>query len=438
MGSDPDAIGVAADDIWAVGHKGPSNHGQSIPGEGLMWPIFPFEDWTLETKDPKTDYIAQKFGQLNPARRGFMNVDYYFNSACRTPIAGSRLGRGDDLPAMLAGYYRGYKPIQNGMSFFEGATAQSIEILGSVNMTLQEGLLQSLSPRPGQQEVISVFPAWPKEWNASYRLLARGGFLVTSAIKDGKTEFIEIESRLGESCRVRNPWGKPCVLTGANGSETELTGEIVTFDTKAGEFYQIRPKGSTRPANLSITPKQQKEPLSYSMFGKKILLSRRFYNEADLDGWEIKTGKPKVESNGLISSTTNDELKMITQQKFNLPLTIEYEIYSDNPGDYSIMLGQDFSNGLFLQLAGFFNKTNTIRLDNEELMRLDLDEIVKPGEWLKIRWDVTDNEVVLSINSKVMTRLKTRRDFGIADFPMGFYIYAKATIRNLMVYTSQK
>ena len=174
------------------------------------------------------------------------------------------------------------------------------------------------------------------------------------------------------------------------------------------------------------------------MFGKKILLSRRFYNEADLDGWEIKTGKPKVESNGLISSTTNDELKMITQQKFNLPLTIEYEIYSDNPGDYSIMLGQDFSNGLFLQLAGFFNKTNTIRLDNEELMRLDLDEIVKPGEWLKIRWDVTDNEVVLSINSKVMTRLKTRRDFGIADFPMGFYIYAKATIRNLMVYTSQK
>ncbi len=65
------------------------------------------------------------------------------------------------------------------MSLFEGPTAASVEHLGLLSVTLQEALLQSVSSRPGKPEVIRVFPAWPPEWDASFRLLARGGFLIS-------------------------------------------------------------------------------------------------------------------------------------------------------------------------------------------------------------------------------------------------------------------
>ncbi|MEP6664688.1 MAG: glycoside hydrolase, partial [Verrucomicrobiota bacterium] len=59
---------------------------------------------------------------------------------------------------------------------------------------------------PGQDPVIRVFPAWPKEWDASFQLAARRGFLVTSSIQKGEVEFVELASRLGGVCRLHNPW----------------------------------------------------------------------------------------------------------------------------------------------------------------------------------------------------------------------------------------
>ena len=182
-----------------------------------MWPIFPFEDWTLETHDPRTDAIARKFAAENSTRVSLLTGepwgDAIYGSATRTPIVGSRTGRGDDLPLILASYYhhmsRGVAqgtPLPNGLSLFEGPTAQSIEHLGSISMALNEALLQSVAPRPGEPEVIAVFPAWPKAWDACFRLLARGGFLVSSAIRNGAVAFVDVESRRGERCRLRNPW----------------------------------------------------------------------------------------------------------------------------------------------------------------------------------------------------------------------------------------
>ena len=153
--------------------------------------------------------------------------------------------------------------------------------------TLQQGLMQSVSPRPGQPEVIRVFPAWPKKWEASFRLLARGGFLVTSSIRNGEVEFVEIESRLGEECRLRNPWGGPCLLSGAGAGEgeaaadgtvpegagegpagdslleekgdaagdgTQLEGDLLRFETAAGQRYRIRPQRQARPAGHDHSP----------------------------------------------------------------------------------------------------------------------------------------------------------------------------------------
>ena len=106
-------------------------------------------------------------------------------------------------------------------------------------MALDEALLQSVSPRPGEPEVICVFPAWPREWEAEFRLLARGGFMVSAAIRGGEIRTVVIESRRGETCRFRNCWGGRCALTGAAGSQRQLDGKVLAFDTEAGKTYQI-------------------------------------------------------------------------------------------------------------------------------------------------------------------------------------------------------
>ena len=275
MGRDPDAVGKAADDIWAVGHRGASSHVQPDPAEGLMWPVFPFEDWTLETRDPRTDEIVRKFAAGNSTRVSLLTGepwgDAIYGSATRTPIVGSRTGRGADLPLILASYYHHMsragsdgRRLPNGLSVFEGPTAQSIEHLGAISMALNEALLQSVSPRPGDPEVIAVFPAWPKTWDACFRLLARGGFLVSSAIRNGRVTFVDVESRRGEPCRLRNPWGLPVDVTGDAGSD-RMDGDVCSFETRPGGHYRILPRGGAQPAPEVISAAPRSTIPAYSV-----------------------------------------------------------------------------------------------------------------------------------------------------------------------------
>jgi len=255
--------GVLADDVWAAGHLGDVD-GQHNPEDVWLNPVFPFEDWTLETRDPKTDKIVQKAIELAHWLPMMFN-GAKASTAIRTPIVWARAGRGDRLPAILGGYYAAFAPLANGLSLFEGHQAHSIEHLGCISAVLQEGLLQSLSPHPGQLEVLSVCPAWPREWNASFRLLARGGFMVTAAVQNGEVEFIEIESRLGETCRIRNPWGKPCLVSEIDGTTQEMDGDILCFDTERGKHYQVLPKGRRNPMPRNISPNPTTKPTSYSL-----------------------------------------------------------------------------------------------------------------------------------------------------------------------------
>ena len=244
MGSDPRAKaltgGVLADDVWAAGYLGDVN-GQHNPEDVLLNPVFPFEDWTLETRDAAMDRIVQKSLDLAP-RHASVLKGAGLNTAIRTPIAVSRAGRGMELPAVLASYYSAFSPLRNGMSLFEAPTDPSVEHLGLLTTTLQDALVQNVSPRPGEPEVIHVFPAWPKHWQASFRLLVRGGFLVSSAAREGEVLLVEIESRRGETCRLRNPWGRPCDITERDGKAQVLSGDILQFDTKPGKVYRVLPQ----------------------------------------------------------------------------------------------------------------------------------------------------------------------------------------------------
>ena len=67
-------------------------------------------------------------------------------------------------------------------------------------------LLNSAPPAPGEDAIIELFAAWPKEWDASFKLLARGGFVVTATIRGGTVESAEVLSQIGGTCRIRNPF----------------------------------------------------------------------------------------------------------------------------------------------------------------------------------------------------------------------------------------
>ncbi|MDR0744214.1 MAG: hypothetical protein LBF05_07660, partial [Tannerella sp.] len=56
-------------------------------------------------------------------------------------------------------------------------------------------------------------------------------------------EYVRILSEKGQPCRLKNPWGAASVRLTRNGTPSEtLTGELLTFQTKAGETVELAPE----------------------------------------------------------------------------------------------------------------------------------------------------------------------------------------------------
>jgi hypothetical protein len=99
------------------------------------------------------------------------------------------------------------------------------------------------------EEPISIFNRWPKDWDAAFSQLARGAFVVSSAQKGGKVPLVEILSQAGGPCRLVNPWGGGDVTLYRNSRKAEdLSGETLAFPTAKGETIVLAPKGSTPAA----------------------------------------------------------------------------------------------------------------------------------------------------------------------------------------------
>jgi hypothetical protein len=123
----------------------------------------------------------------------------------------------------------------------EGVQTTNAQRLGRVADTLHNTLLQSVAAGPAREPVIRVFPAWPREWDATFSLLARGAFLVNSSMTAGNIEFVQVKSQLGGECRLRNPWQGATVTLERNGTKAEeLSGDLLRFPTIRGEVIMIR------------------------------------------------------------------------------------------------------------------------------------------------------------------------------------------------------
>ena len=225
---------------------------------GTESPIFKmlekYDILNLETRDQGLDNgdweIALNTYYHSP---GYLNqfegtkVDQ--NGSSRFHVDVAKLGLGDDLGRILNTQYEVFTV--NGDTpnlIFDQRDYYSAEGYGTFSAALQDGLNQSLAPTTDGDPVIRVFPAWPKAWDAKYKLLAKDGFLVSSSIESEEIQYVEIESQLGETCRVRNPWDCSVVLY-RNGvkAETIEAGEndLMEFETSENEVIVLVKEGTT-------------------------------------------------------------------------------------------------------------------------------------------------------------------------------------------------
>lgn len=121
-------------------------------------------------------------------------------------------------PSGLCDYYDRKHPIH---PYLEGS--------GTLATAVGEMLLQSWDG------VIRLCPALPSEWDASFKLLAMGGFEITAQAERGKVNWARIHSLLGRQVRIINPFQKTAVVIGDEGIVVEGNSQILKFSTRRGK-----------------------------------------------------------------------------------------------------------------------------------------------------------------------------------------------------------
>jgi hypothetical protein len=172
----------------------------------------------------------------------------------REPVIAANLGMGELIKTVVPGQMHsnpetntatgGRGQLRNRMMLGEGPGAIEFEHLGNAAHGLQNALLQSVPPSVEKEPVNTVFPAWPKGWDAQFTLAARGAFLISGSMTKGEIDFVEIQSQKGGQCRVQNPWPGAEVTLYRNGKPAgTISGKLLVFFTVVGETVTMVPKG---------------------------------------------------------------------------------------------------------------------------------------------------------------------------------------------------
>ena len=193
---DPDAVktpGYTGPRVWVRGRK-PSVGGT---GRGMLPDGNSLPQWMFDLCNADSPLLETANNTLTAILRGDPGPNTNVGLLSKVPMAAAALGRSEAIRYLLPNQLRGLMP--NCMSLREGVQATDAEALGRAAETLHLALLQS-------QPIIHLFPAWPKDWDAEFVLLARGNFLVHAWLQSGRVQQVEIESKSRADCRLRNPW----------------------------------------------------------------------------------------------------------------------------------------------------------------------------------------------------------------------------------------
>ncbi len=225
--------------------------GGGLLPDGNSLPHWFFDLCNSESSDAQLLAVAN--ATFDASFRSGLNAKTPVGVLSKIAIAGSTLGRADAVRYLIPnqmriltrerqGTYGAGGALRNRLALREGVQALDAQSLGRAAEALHLALLQSGPPAPAEVPVIRLFPAWPKEWDASFRLLARGAFIVSSSIRRGRVEYVELESQAGAGCRLRNPWGGAEVVLRRNGRTAEtLAGTPLAFATSKREKIRIVP-----------------------------------------------------------------------------------------------------------------------------------------------------------------------------------------------------
>ena len=230
--------------------------GQRHLGPNLA-PIAFFDYCSLESRDHRPDIWNTAIATYEKIHPDGIDENTKIHILLNDALAAAKLGRAQDVRFALPSLVTLPRPqeqfcdfegtgrtgvLPNRMSLREGVNAIGAQRLGNAACTLHEALVQSNPPAPAQQPVIRVFPAWPKEWDAEFSLLCRGGFLVSASQKNGSIDFVKIKSQNGGPCLIRNPWENNTTVQVSKHNKTEnMSGSLLSLDTEKGELIVLKP-----------------------------------------------------------------------------------------------------------------------------------------------------------------------------------------------------
>ncbi len=132
-------------------------------------------------------------------------------------------------------------------NFYIHTGGGGVESFSVVPEGICEMLLQSYEGK------IRLFPDWPAGMPARFGdLRADGGFLVSSAIANGKVQYVRLISEQGRSAVLVNPWpGQPVALYRNGKAAKSLDGSVLTIPTTAGETILAGPDTSSASSILN-------------------------------------------------------------------------------------------------------------------------------------------------------------------------------------------
>ncbi|MEO7654000.1 MAG: glycoside hydrolase family 95-like protein, partial [Bryobacteraceae bacterium] len=210
-------------------------------------PVFPFEDVTDDSHNEENWKIANYTYRSLPQRATLLGGggpelldEGKVPVHSRLPILAARLGRPDEVRRILPAFAALVQRSPNGMPSGDPGMSM-VEGLGIPAFALQEALLQSTGG------LIQLFPAWPDEWDAQFRLRTRGAFIVSASKRKNVTELVEIESLAGETCHIWNPWSGQVFLYADGKLRSKLKGDVLEFPTTRGEILLLLPRSTRSP-----------------------------------------------------------------------------------------------------------------------------------------------------------------------------------------------
>ena len=228
-----------------------------IPGSSISTSYYDYTNIaTKGTEIFNTALAAYK--RANPTVNASTNV----RVLARTGINAANLGLAEDIKYLVPAQIRsspencdtagagesGLVPFRNRLMLREGPGAIECQRLGNAVHATCKALLQSVPATPGGEPVNYIFPAWPKEWDAQFMLAARNAFVISASQLGGQTEFVEIQSGKGGPCRIQNPWvGKELTVYRNGKKANNMSGQLLTLQSKAGEIITLVPKGAALP-----------------------------------------------------------------------------------------------------------------------------------------------------------------------------------------------